>query len=69
MATMSITIADALAAKIVDHWGDNQAYKDWIKEQTREVLKEAALRKAREDANAALRAVVEQIEADDAAEG
>ena len=69
MATMSITISDALAAKITDHWGDNQAYKDWIKASTREVLKDAAIRKAREEANATLRAAVEQIEADDAAAG
>lgn len=35
-----LTISDALAAKITAHWGDNQAYKDWIKASTREVLKE-----------------------------
>ena len=69
MASMSITISDALAAKITDHWGDNAAYKQWIKDQTREVLKEAAIRQAREDANATLRTAVEQIEADDAADG
>ena len=65
MASMSITISDTLAAKIVDHWGDNAAYKQWVKDQTREVLKEAAVRKAREDANAALSDAIEAIEADD----
>lgn len=65
MASMSITISDALAAKIVDHWGDNAAYKQWVKDQTREVLKEAALRKAREDANAALRDAIDAIDAAD----
>ena len=65
MASMSITISDALAAKITDHWGDNAAYKQWVKAQTREALKEAALRKAREDVNAALREAIEAIEADD----
>ena len=69
MAQINITIADSLAAKITAHWGDNQAYKDWIKASTREVLKEAAIRAAREEANATLRAAVEQIEADDAAAG
>ena len=68
MASMSITISDALANKITAHWGSNQAYKDWIKEQTREVLKDAQIRKVREDANAALRTAIEQIEAADAAD-
>ena len=65
MAQMQITISDGLAAKIVEHWGDNQAYKDWIKAQTREVLKEAQIRAAREDANAQLRDAIAAIEAAD----
>ena len=69
MAQMSITISDALAAKITAHWGDNQAYKDWIKAQTREVLKDAQIRAAREDANAQLRDAIAAIEAADVEAG
>ena len=31
MAQMQITISDALAAKIVDHWGGNAEWKDAVK--------------------------------------
>jgi len=68
MAQMSITISDALAAKITAHWGDNQAYKDWIKATTREVLKDAAIREAREEANATLRDAIAAIDAADTPE-
>jgi hypothetical protein len=68
MASMSITISDTLAAKIAEHWGDNAEYKQWIKDQTREVLREAQIRAAREDANARLRTAIEAIEAADAEE-
>ena len=68
MASMSITISDALAAKIVEHWGDNAAYKAWIKDETRRVLRDAAIRKAREDADLEYQAAVEAINAADVAE-
>ncbi len=65
MASLNITISDGLAAKIVEHWGGNQQWKDWVKAQTREVLKDAQIRAAREDANAQLRDAIAAIEAAD----
>ena len=45
------------------------AYKQMVRDMLRSLVIDADLRDAREDANAALRAAVEQIEADDAAAG
>ncbi len=65
MATVSITISDALAAKITTHFGDMSAWQVWIKDKTRRVLREAQIRAAQEAANADYAKAVEAIIAAD----
>jgi hypothetical protein len=64
MASVSLTISDKLNAKITAHWGSTTAWKDWVKEATREQVRQSAVRKAQEDANADLRDAIAAIDAD-----
>lgn len=65
MPSLSITISDALAAKITAHWGDNAAYRQWVKDETRKALRDAAIRTAREDADTDYQTAVTAIIAAD----
>lgn len=71
MATVNMTIADALDAKIKDPsspWGgDLAAWKAWLKAKTREELLNQRLRKIEADSRAALDAARAAALADDAA--
>lgn len=70
MATVSMTIADALDAKIknpASPWGGSAAaWKDWLKVKTREELLAQKLRKIESDSQAALEAARAAALADDA---
>lgn len=68
MASVNITISDALATKITAHWGDNATYRQWVKDGTRKALRDAAIRKARDDADTDYQTAVSAIIAADTPE-
>lgn len=64
MPNSSISVTDAQAAAILNHFGTQAAWKTWVAEQTRATIREARVRAAWNEAEQAYEAKIAAIDAE-----